>query len=241
MNSCIDPRLIKEGDLIAYVDGEAEGWLREHVDCCPTCASKVTQLRKASQGLLEHIYRASCPEPERWGQYHFNFLSSQEELVMAAHLRTCLHCTQELQTLTTLFPLEPEDSLIEMVKRLFQDTVKVIETSLMPSRRLRPARVRKRARQRDTQTYHADGLNVLLDFQPLTREKESGRLLGSVLLNEIGRDSQAWLFEEGKRPFSTPIDDRGTFIFEKIRHGHYDLALEMEKQAILLREVMLHG
>ena len=237
MNECLNPALIEDGDLMAYVDGEADPWVGKHIESCPACLRQATELGQATQGLLGLIYRASCPEPERLGQYHLKLLSAGEQLTMAAHLRTCLHCRDELSLLVEPEETEEPDSLIMMVWKLFQDAVQVVEGMLMPSPRRRVAGMRARGRKRETQNYAADGVNVILDFQPVGRRRREGMLVGTIQSGLIATGGQAWLFEEGQKPISTEVDALGTFIFEQISPGHYDLALEVEQKAILLREV----
>ena len=236
MNKCMNPALIEAGDLIAYVDGEADALLRQHVASCPACLRRANKLGLATQGVLGMMYRASCPEPERLGQYHLDLLSGSEKLLMAAHLRKCVHCSEELSLLVAE---DEPDSLIMMVWEWFKDAAEVVEGVLMPSPRRRAAGMRARGGKRDAQTYMADGMNVILDFQPVGRRRKEGMLVGTILSKMTETGSQAWLFEEGEVPISTQVDRLGTFIFDRVKPGHYDLALEVEQKAILLREVKI--
>ncbi|MGB0386978.1 MAG: anti-sigma factor family protein [Ardenticatenaceae bacterium] len=231
MNECMNPVLVEDGDLMAYVDGEADPWVREHVESCPACLGQVSELGQVTQGVLGLMYRASCPEPERLGQYHLKLLSAGELLMMDAHLRKCVHCTDDLALLVGPEP----DSLIIMVWKLFKDAVQVVEGALIPSPRRRMLGVR--GRKREIQSYVADGVNVILDFQPVGKRRKEGRLVGTIQSARTASGSQAWLFEEGQKPISTEVDPLGTFIFEQITPGDYDLALEVEQKAILLREL----
>lgn len=231
MNVCINHKQIEEGDLIALLDGEAEPWLHHHVERCAACASKLAQLRHSSKALLGLMYRASCPPPELLGQYHLDLLSASEQLTMAAHVRKCLHCSQELSELAA----EEPDSLIMMVWNVFQDAVQVLEGVLMPSPRRGMVGVRGRKRQ--SQNYIAEGVNVLLNFQPVGRRRREGMLIGTIQSSPTAGGGQAWLFCEGEVPISTKVDSLGTFIFDPIRPGNYDLALGVFDTAILLREV----
>jgi len=230
----MNPALIEDGDLMAYVDGEADPWVREHVESCAACLSEATELGQVTQEVLDLMYRAFCPEPERLGQYHLKLLSANEELVMAAHLRKCEHCTEDL---LLLVGEDEPDSLIMMVWEWFKDAAQVVEGVLMPSPRRRAAGMRARGGKRATRNYAADGVHVILDFQPVGRRRREGTLVGTIQSGVTGTGNQAWLFEEGEVPISTEVDALGTFIFDRVRPGNYDLALEMQQKAILLREV----
>ncbi len=238
MNECINPALIEGGDLIAYVDGEAEPALRAHIDSCPACLQRANELGQVTQGVLGMMYRASCPEPEQLGLHHLKLLSASEELVMAAHLRQCAHCAEDLSLLVVE---EEPDRLITTVWDLFGQVGQVIEGVFMPAPRRRGATRRKRDGKQEVQNYVADEVHVMLDFQPVRRGRKEGMLVGTILSAIPETGGQAWLFEEGEVPISTEIDRLGTFIFERMKPGNYDLALEVEQKAILLREVQVGG
>ena len=236
MNECINPALIEGGDLIAYVDGEADALVRQHVESCPACLRRAGELGQVTQGVLGMMYRASCPEPEQLGLHHLKLLSASEELVMAAHLRKCVHCTEEL----ALLAIEEEpDGLITMVWDLFGQVGQVIEGVFMPAPRRRGAVRRKHSRKQDPQHYIADEIQLMLDFQPGRRGRREGKLVGTILSAIPETGSQAWLFADGEVPIATEIDRLGTFIFDRIKPDSYDLALEIEQKAILLREVQV--
>ena len=109
MTECIEPELIKEGDLIAYVEGVADERVRDHVIRCTACADKVARLRQTSQALIGLMYRSSCPPPEVLGKYQLDLLSAGERLRIAAHVRSCSHCTRELDELAQEESEEAED------------------------------------------------------------------------------------------------------------------------------------
>ena len=229
MSRCIEPALIKEGDLAAYVEGEADRRGRAPVRR-PACADKVARLRQTGQALLALMYRASCPAPEVLGQYQLDLLPPNERLRIAAHVRTCPHCIRELDELE-----QEEDSLTHMVLHAIRGAVRVVEGALVVPPRLRPAGVRGvEAGQR---AFRGAGLDVLVGFQPTVSGKGKGTLVGAVVQAEAVSDGRAWLFQEGEKPRSSPVDDLGTFTFEEIAPGEYDLALEVGEEALLLREV----
>jgi hypothetical protein len=236
MTRCTEPALIKEGDLTAYVEGEADERVRAHVGRCPACADRVARLRQTSQALLTLMYRASCPAPEVLGQYQLDLLPPNERLRVAAHVRTCPHCTRELDELE-----QEEDSLTQMVLHAIRGAVRVVEGALVAPR-LRPVGVR--GEEAGQYTFRGAGLDVLVGFQPTVSGKRKGTLVGAVVQVEAVADGRAWLFQEGERPRSSLVDGLGTFTFEGIAPGEYDLALEVEEEALLMREVSVgleHG
>jgi hypothetical protein len=53
--TCIDPSAICEGDLIRYVDGEAEDTIVDHIHRCPACVSEAEALGRLQAALLTKI------------------------------------------------------------------------------------------------------------------------------------------------------------------------------------------
>jgi hypothetical protein len=232
MMECINPTLVEEGDLIAFVNGEADKPVNEHVSHCPACARKVKELRQTSQALLALIHRVYCPLPETLAQYQLNMLPSNEKLKIAAHVRLCSFCTRELEELG-----KQEDGLSEWIFQALQGVVHIIEAVRVSPARLHPIGVRGGKVER--QAYHIEGMDILISSQPATPMRRELRLLGAIVQVEAVTSCRVWLFREGEKPIFALMDDLGMFTFEKIPPGKYDLALEWGDKAILLREVIV--
>lgn len=234
MTECMDPTSIGEGDLIAYVEGKAGEEIADHVNRCAACAGKVTKIRETCHALFTLAYRADCPAPEVLGQYQMKLLSSAEELRVAAHVRTCPHCTREMAELG-----EEEDSLTQMILRTLQGAVQIVETSLMLPSRGQPVRTGTAIGEQATFRFHSDDADMIVGFEPSGSGGRRGELRGTIAKPEIVPGSRAWLFREGDRPISTPVDALGTFVFDMITPGEYDLALEAGEKALLMRGVVI--
>lgn len=236
--NCIQPELIAEGDLLAYVEGEASETIRAHVAACPACAQRAARLRQANRTLLGLLYRENCPAPEKLGQYQVGLLEAAERLSLAAHLRECPHCSRELVEMESA--LEAEDSLVESALRLIGSARRVIEAALVSPGDPATAALRgpNDTLQAVPQAYHAAGLDILIGFQA-EAGRPAGTLTGAVVQAGQVAGKQAWLFGAQPTPIASTVDDLGTFTFEAIRPGTYDLALEAGENAILLRQVSL--
>ena len=53
--TCIDPSAISEGDLMRYIDGEAEETIVDHVRRCPACAREAESLGQLQAALLAKL------------------------------------------------------------------------------------------------------------------------------------------------------------------------------------------
>jgi anti-sigma factor RsiW len=219
---------------LAYLEGEADRQVRDHVARCPACADKVARLRETGQALLTLMYRADCPAPEVLGQYQLDLLSPAEQLQVAAHARACPHCTRELAELAA-----GDDGLVQAIWQTLRNVTQVVETTLIVSPRPQPAGVRGGRTARCA--FRGAGIDVLVGFRPTAQGDGPGTLLGSVVQTDAAPDSQMWLFCEGQAPVSSPVDDLGTFVFEAVTPGEYDLVLETGERALLMREVFVDG
>jgi hypothetical protein len=249
MTECIDLAAIKEGDLMAYLEGDTEDRVREHVENCSVCADEVARLRETSRGLLTLMYRADCPAPEILAQYQMDLLSNSDQLEVAAHVRTCPHCARELEEL--VIREEEEDSLTQMILHVLEDVVQTVEATMTPRGRPHPVGVRGTEDGGRTFHFHADdpstvseatseqAVDVLIGFQPGTPATGTRTLLGSVVQTEAVSGGRAWLFREGDKPVSSLVDHLGTFTFTDLAPGEYDLALEVGQKALLMRGVVV--
>ena len=93
---CINPDEIAEGDLTAYLYGDATPQVRAHVARCAFCAAQVEQLRLVDAHLIAQYYRAACPTAETLAAFVFDRLPPVEKLRVAAHVRTCDLCAAEV-------------------------------------------------------------------------------------------------------------------------------------------------
>ena len=232
MSQCINPKEIHPGDLSAYVDGEASPSVRTHIARCAYCTAKALQIQRTSKLLFETLYRVRCPAPEVLGQYHLDLLSPDERLTVAAHVRTCPHCTQELELLS-----QPEDALIRHVMNIFKNVTQVVDAMLVAPLSTQPTTVRGYTQQH--LAFRGADVDVLIGFAPTTPNRCVGTLTGTILQMERISDKQVWLFPPNQSPQATDIDTLGIFTFENITPGEYVLALNIGDQALLLREVTI--
>lgn len=235
MTRCIDPTAIEEGDLMAYLEGEADQRVREHVERCPACQAEVQRLRETSQALVTLMYRADCPAPEILAQYHMDLLSSSEQLEVAAHVRRCRHCAHELEE----FAAEEArgDGLTRMALSVLQGVVQTIEATMVPRGRQCPAGVRGVEDGPSAFHFSSDEVDVVIGLQPPVPGAGTRTLLGAVVQAKAVSGGRAWLFRTGEEPVASPVDRLGTFTFEALPSGTYDLALEVGRKALLMRDV----
>ncbi len=232
MVECIDPRQIQEGDLLAYVEGAASAEIKQHVRRCPFCARQAAILRLANLSLTRAFYRLGCPGGETLALYQMNLLSSADQLVVAAHIRNCPACTQEMRT-----ELVSEESWARQALNLLQKALRVLEIQpLMPPTVPQQA---WRGTENPPQTFEGPTWKILLEFQP-QEAGNSGALVGAIEPQNAALGSRIWLIQEGTTLAETEVDQFGSFVFESIAPGRYDMVLDGQETAWVLREIIIH-
>ena len=225
---CINPSEIEEGDLIAYLHGDAPPQVAGHIARCVFCAEQVEQLRMIDAQLLAAFYRDACPTAQVLADFALNRLLATEKLRVAAHVRRCSICSGEVTAVRDLADEAPPSLLARLRESLALALV------------ARPiARVAAPARGEGWQgRFEADDLVVTLSVQ-------AGNLTGRVRKRGApsGADysGQAWMLEEKPTAEGDPprseIDERGRFRFTAPLAGSYTLLLQVGEQDVALEMI----
>jgi anti-sigma factor RsiW len=228
--TCINPSEIEEGDLMAYLYGDASRQVIEHIAHCARCADRVEQLRLIDAQLLADFYRDACPTPDVLADFVLNRLPAAEKLRVAAHVRGCAICTEEVAAVRDLADEGPPTLLARLWESLAQALVaRPVVPVAVPSRG-----VGLQGR------FEVDDLVVTLSVQAgiLT-----GRVRRREALPEADRSGQAWLLNEGMTvgedvPCSE-VDARGRFRFTAPPVGSYSLLLQTGGQNVALEGIRI--
>lgn len=183
--------------------------------------------------LQTYLYRYSCPAPEKLSLYHFNLLSSDEELIIAQHIRQCPHCQRELSELAQF---KVASSLSERLRRAKD----LIEAQVVPTPQWRTAGLRGAGHP--PQRFRTEALNIHLSQQPGYRHgrwmllgRLEPRLKSAAAAMKI-EGIKVWLMQDEKT-WETIVAADHTFAFEVLMAGTYDMALEWHEQTIMIRGV----
>jgi hypothetical protein len=229
-NQCVNPLEVAEGDLITYLHGEAAPQVAAHVARCPFCSEQVEQLRIVDTRLLAAFYRESCPAPEVLADFALNRLSPAAKLRVAAHVRGCADCTEEIASVRDLTDEEPPSLLARLRESLALALV------------ARPvAHVTAPARGQGWQgRFEVQDWIFTLSFQ-------AGTLTGRVRVRDVSRSTdysgEAWLLSPEmealeQAPHST-VDVRGSFQFTQLVVGSYALLLQIGARHLALDTVQI--
>jgi anti-sigma factor RsiW len=90
---------LREEQLIAYMDGEADDALRQHIEACDSCTARLEPFIALQRDLLRALYRLHCPDSQALGDYHLGLLAEAKALAIKEHLAECPYCPNELEAL----------------------------------------------------------------------------------------------------------------------------------------------
>jgi anti-sigma factor RsiW len=90
---------VREEQLIAYMDGEADQAIKQHIEACNACAARAEPFIALQRVLLRAFYRLHCPQSQVLGEYYLGLLPEAEVMAIQAHLAECPYCPAELEDL----------------------------------------------------------------------------------------------------------------------------------------------
>jgi hypothetical protein len=225
---CINPNEIEEGDLVAYLHGDASPHVIEHVARCAFCTEQVEQLRMVDARLLAAFYRDACPTAEVLAAFALNRLSATEKLRVAAHVRSCRACSEEVAALRDLADETPPTLLARLRESL---ALALVARPVAPvAAPVRGSGWRGRFEVKD--------VIITLSAQPAGLTGRVRRRDASAGVDYTG---QAWLLSEeaaldAQLPRS-PIDERGRFQFAWPAPGSYTLLLQTGERDLALENI----
>ena len=230
MTECINPTEIREGDLLAYIEGQASAEVQDHVQHCAYCTERAALYDHLDRRLRIGLYRTSCPPSDVLVGWQLHLLPTSQELQVAAHVRTCTHCIRELEELAAL-----DDDLLSVLLARLQGVSHWLEATLVATTS-QPVELRGVAVPQ--RRYQADDLDIFVGSQ---MRPEGRRLMGRLRSSAEGETQVAgievWLVQEGRVLQSSFTDDRGHFVFSDIPPGQYDLGLAWQGEGVLIRDV----
>ena len=190
--ACVRLTKLIDGELLAYLAGDADATTTAHLAACPECQQRATALATQEHRLTVRLYRRDCPPSLTLSEYELGLLSATESRTIAHHLRRCLHCAKELQILTnyladvaSTIDMAPTEGLFErarvLVARLVEElpTVDALGSLLTGQPSWAAAGVRGDAGAH--LVYAVDDVQVILDVQADAQQPAYRVLLGLLL------------------------------------------------------------
>ncbi len=237
MDRCIRPGAVTDDDLVAYAYAEAAPAVSRHVESCPACAAAAAEYAHLQARLGRLLYRCDCPAPHTLADYHLQLLAPEERRQVAAHIRDCPACADDVQTLRRFLadqPAMPPPGPFGEIKR-------IVATLLTPAPGLVSVDVRG-AGEAVTRTYRAADLTITIRLGAGTR-RGYRRLSGVIWREGSGAETLAGqmlqLIGHDGTERTTEIEDLGDFAFDSVEPGTYRLEVALPDGIVVVEDLRL--
>jgi anti-sigma factor RsiW len=227
------PPELTDRDLLAYLDGEADPQVAEHLERCPHCRQRAARLAHLQGHLTAQLYRLVCPPPQELGEYHLGLLAADRAAAVAYHLAECPHCTREiaqlqdyLADLSPALDLSQVERVVGRVRVLVARLLAAGDEAGWPGQpSLAPALPGLRGAEAGPLIYQADGLQVLIQIQEDVQQPGRKTILGLVTGLDNPHQLEVHVWQAGQRIATAPVDELGNFALSNVTPGSYELIL----------------
>jgi hypothetical protein len=230
---CVSPPELSDGDLLAYLDGEADTHAKKHLENCPSCRERAQRLARRQSDMTARVYRFDCPSPLELGEYRLDVLSTDRAAGVARHLATCLRCTQEVAQLEGyLADLAPDLELSPWERageRLQVMVARLVSGGARGDLLAQPAPAHAGLRGREEQAlpliFEAEQVQVVLDVQADPARPGRQTILGLVAGVDDPQAHQVYLWKDSQRMTAVSLDETANFVIPDLAAGRYELIL----------------
>jgi anti-sigma factor RsiW len=192
--------------------------------------------RQAEAQLRRRLSRWDCPTPDQLGDYDRDLLPQAEANAIAAHIKECARCAQdvlELQRFLAQAPDEPAGAPVQKRRRagLGELIARLLPQSLATG---------LRGEGRALLTAQAEGLTLVLEVQPAAEGQVS--VLGQVAAEQPERWAGALVTARQSNVVTATavVDDLGGFNIEGLAPGITELRVTPpDGRPVVLRDVEL--
>lgn len=235
---CVSPPELGDYQLLMYLDGEADSPVIEHLASCPYCRQQADQLARLQNTLTARLFRLGCPSTLELGDYQLGMLPSGQARAVKRHLKDCLFCTRELDQLRLYLGEAPTPVKADLLEKARVLVARLVNESLnlhFPGETgLAPAYAGLRGEARSPLTFQADGILIIVDFQPTTSDRN--KINGQIAAEDQSRwtGAQVELRQQDSLQLVAGVDDLGGFHFTNILSGLTELRITPPDGPIIL-------
>jgi hypothetical protein len=231
--TCVSPPELSDGDLLAYLDGEADTHAKKHLENCPSCRERAQRLARRQSDMTARVYRFDCPSPLELGEYRLDVLPADRAAGVTRHLTTCLRCTQEVAQLGGyLADLAPDLEMSPRERageRLRVMVARLVSGGARGDLLAQPAPAYAGLRGREEQAlpliFEAEQVQVVLDVQADPAHPGRQTILGLVAGVDDPQAHQVYLWKDSQRMTAVSVDETANFVIPDLAAGRYELIL----------------
>ena len=215
--------------LIEYLDSTADAWVAAHILRCPSCRERVATWSQAQDDLGKLLNPIACPSNTELGEYYLSMLSLERGHEMFLHLKTCLECQDDIDSLASFVDDQTPASQI-----LYPFIASTTARQMLAYRDSSPTHANEF-------TYQIEEAEINISIQESTLKANHHTLLGLATGVKTGTRASADLIPSGSVDLllTTPINPLGDFVISDIPSGKYELQINTPDIAYVLRGIQL--
>ena len=217
----MDDTDIRDGDLMAYLDGTATPHVIQRIEQSEVYRQRAQLLAQEEASFIGKLYRHSCPDSLMLSEFSLGYLSPTQASQIKQHLLKCPYCSREL-VIHDLF----QDLPAQQTGWLHQIKVAVatlIEAS--SATQWQPAFTMRGENEDGPTLFEANGvivaINTLDDIEHPGYKLLTGFILGP---NMDSVEVHVWL--AGNFVTTTAVDSSGNFFIANLVSGTYELIIK---------------
>jgi hypothetical protein len=243
--SCLMPPELDDGQLLAYLTGNAPVAVRQHLEQCPSCRARLETLQGWQAWLAKNLYRTPCPPSLELGEYRLEILSEEQNAKIEQHLAWCPHCRSELQLFgddEQVVRSNPKVNSFQEIANRVRIVIARLQEDLTGWSLESPTPVLAGMRGQETArslTYDADDFEISLLIQPDAAQPTQRMLLGWLSEHENDQATEVYLWHGVQQTATTRVDDLGNFAFSALPPGRYNLILHSDTHDIYINDLDL--
>jgi hypothetical protein len=227
---CRQPPPLSDEEINAALDGVASADVTDHLAGCSHCRARLAQAQEFEYHLGAALHRWDCPSSQQLGEYHLGLLGGAADRAIAAHLRVCARCTQEVEELRLFLGDDAARAVTPApaAERPWQSRtpLQTVIARLLPSRPSTAVRGAGRA----PMVAQSPLATVVLD--PVTQGTQETMLVGQIADDQ--NDQDRWTgalvaaYRQGAFVGVAVVDDLGSFTCGPLPSGVLDIHITSE-------------
>ena len=240
--ACVLPPEPDDSALLAYLDGEADEQVAEHLELCPHCRARAERLPRLQQYLTAGLRQNVCPEPVVLGEYLLGLMPDDWTSALEQHLAECPHCATELAQLKADLHELDADLAFRPLERIRVWFAQLVSGGREPGEpgmpALAPAYAGVRGEEEPPRIYEAGDAKIAIQIQPDAEQPDRKALVGLVTgIEPIGLRVYLWQAKEQVGEVS--VDESGNFALGGLLPACYELILSGAEVEIHVQELAI--
>jgi hypothetical protein len=225
---------------VSYVDGEADGTVKAHIEQCPFCREKADRWGGIQKNMRRQLYRHNCPSPMKLGEYQLGLLPASQKSVVSQHLRECPVCRREVVQLGEF--LEEPTSRPDIIQSARVFIAKLISGGGTDQEQagssISPAFAGLRGEEDEPFIYQVGNVQIVIDIQDDVEQIGHKTILGLVTGSE-SKEFIVQVSQEDQIIATSSVDEIGNFVITQLMPGDYEIVLEDSEGEIHIQSIQV--